>query len=156
MKFPSESLNDAVRTDMVKIHNLYFCFFWGSSVHSQPPALPVRFGETNKLLTSHYVLENRPFGLACSASVSHAVLWLRRLVAGLTFRRPGFNPRLRRCGDCGVQSGTGTGSPDITSAVSCQYHSTSALYSFIHLLSTVYKLNNWQRHHVRHLKKYYL
>jgi hypothetical protein len=37
------------------------------------------------------------------------VPWLRRLVAGLPPRRPGFDPGVVPCGICGGQSGTGTG-----------------------------------------------
>jgi hypothetical protein len=38
-----------------------------------------------------------------------AVPWLRRLVAGLSPRRPGFDPRSSPCEICGGQSDTGTG-----------------------------------------------
>jgi hypothetical protein len=38
-----------------------------------------------------------------------AVPWLRRLVAGLSPRRPEFDPRSSPCEICGGQSGTGTG-----------------------------------------------
>jgi hypothetical protein len=38
-----------------------------------------------------------------------AVPWLRRLVAGLSPRRPRFDPRSSPCEICGGQSGTGTG-----------------------------------------------
>jgi hypothetical protein len=45
----------------------------------------------------------------CSITSNGAVPWLRRLVAGLLPRRPGFAPQVNPCGVCGVQSGTGTG-----------------------------------------------
>jgi hypothetical protein len=38
-----------------------------------------------------------------------AVPWLRRLVAGLSPRRPGFDPRSSPCEIYGGESGTGTG-----------------------------------------------
>jgi hypothetical protein len=37
------------------------------------------------------------------------VPWIRRLVAGLSPRRPGFDPGVSPCGVCGGQSVTGTG-----------------------------------------------
>jgi hypothetical protein len=37
------------------------------------------------------------------------VPWFRRLVAGLSPRRPGFDSRSSPCEICGGQNGTGTG-----------------------------------------------
>jgi len=148
----SEPHDAAVLTDMVKIHHLH------SSSFEEVPAtcnhLPTRPSHWDKQ-TVYISLHFRELNVTIFSSAAHittqvsdATPWLRRLVAGMTFRRPGFNPRLSHCGICGVQSGTGTGSPAMTAAVSCQYHSTSALYSFIHLLSTLCELSNWQHHHV--------
>jgi hypothetical protein len=41
---------------------------------------------------------------------------------------------------CGGQSGTGTGSSSPTSVFPCQYHSTNAPYTFIHLPPTLYNV----------------
>lgn len=151
----SEPHDAAVLTDMVKIHYLY-----SSSFEEVPatcnhlPNFPSHWDKQTINISLHFREPNVTiFSSAApiTTQVSDASPWLRRLVAGLTFRRPGFNARLSHFWICGVQSGTGTGSPAITAALSCQCHSTSALYSFIHLLSTLYKLSNWLLHHVRYL-----
>jgi hypothetical protein len=134
-----EPHDPAVLTDMVKIHYLY------SSSFEEFPAtcnhLPTRpsFSVTNKQTVNISLHLREPNVTIFSSTtptttqVSDAAPLIGRLVAGLTFRRPGFNPRLSHCRICGVQSGTGTGSPAITAAVCCQCHSVSVLCSFIHL-----------------------
>ena len=69
---------------------------------------------------------------------SGTVAWLRRIVAGLASWRPAFDP----CtfGICGVKTCTGTGFFPRTSRFPCQYHSTIAPYSFIHLPPTMYNV----------------
>lgn len=119
----SEPHDTAVLTDMVKIHYLY------SSSFEEVPAtcnhLPTRPSQWEKQtlnISLHFREPNVTiFSSAAptTTQVSDAAPCLRRLVAGLTFRRPGFNPRLSHCWMCGVQSGSGTASPAITAAVSC-------------------------------------
>jgi hypothetical protein len=48
------------------------------------------------------------------------------------------------CGICGGHKGTETGFFPATLIFPCQYHSTNAPYSFIHLPLMLYDLNNYQ------------
>jgi hypothetical protein len=58
--------------------------------------------------------------------------WRRRLVAGLTPRRPGFTPWSVLVGFVVNQVALGHGSPPPSSSVfHCQYHSTVALYTHL-------------------------
>jgi hypothetical protein len=57
---------------------------------------------------------------------SKAVPWLRRLVAGLSPWRPGFDPGSVHVGFCGGQCGTRTGFFWSTSVLPCQIHPTGA------------------------------
>jgi hypothetical protein len=88
----------AVLTVMVKIHHLH------SSSFEEVPAtckhLPTRPSHWDKQIV-YISLHFRELNVTIFSSatptttqVSDAASWLRRLVAGLTFRRPGFNPRL--------------------------------------------------------------
>jgi len=58
------------------------------------------------------------------------VPWLRYLVAGLSPKTPGFDPRPVRDGICGGQSCTAASFSPGALLVSCQYHSTNAPYSY--------------------------
>jgi hypothetical protein len=52
--------------------------------------------------------------------------WLRRLVAGLSPRRPGFDPWLLHVGFMVDKVALGQVFPPSTSVFSCQFHSTGA------------------------------
>jgi hypothetical protein len=56
-----------------------------------------------------YKLPNMSKESVVSINAHLAVPWLRRLVAGLSPRRPGFDLGSSPCEICGGQSGTGTG-----------------------------------------------
>ena len=54
------------------------------------------------------------------------VVLLMRLGASHSPGKPRVRSKVSRCGICGEQSGTGTGSFPGTSAFPCQYHSTNS------------------------------
>jgi len=54
------------------------------------------------------------------------------------------------CGICGGHSGTRTGLLQIAPVFLCQYHSTNAAYSFVHLSLTLYNLSNWKSYLITH------
>ena len=64
----------------------------------------------------------------------------RRLFALIYMYRPGIAPQSSLCEICGGQNDTGTGFYSRTSVFPCQYHSTIAPYSFIHLPPTLYNV----------------
>jgi len=66
--------------------------------------------------------------------------WLSSWVTGLSPQRTILKPRASPCKFCGRQSGPGTLFSPNTSVFPCQYHSTIAPYSFIHLPPTLYNV----------------
>jgi hypothetical protein len=62
--------------------------------------------------------------------------------------KPWLPSQASPCGICGVHSGTDKRFPISNSVFPCQYHSTNAPYSFIHLLPTLYTASLNNRHYV--------
>ena len=66
--------------------------------------------------------------------------WFRRLDAGLLARSPGYDARPVHVRIVVDKRGTGTDFSPSTSVFPCQYHSTIAPYSSIHLPPTLYNV----------------
>jgi hypothetical protein len=64
--------------------------------------------------------------LSLSRGMYGAVSWLRRLVAGISPRRPGFNPGSVHVGFVVDKVALGQVFPPSTSVFPCQFHSTDA------------------------------
>ena len=69
-----------------------------------------------------------------------ALTWLRQVSRRLLTAEARVQSQTSQCGICGGQSGSGTGFSPSTSDFSCQYSSTNAPYSFIHLPPTLYNV----------------
>ena len=103
----------------------------------------------------------------CTRSPRGVVPWLRRLVAGLSLRISGFDPRsvhmsfvvdrvelerykLQYCSVPCQYHFTNVPCQYHSTNVPCQYHSTNAPYSFLNLSLMLYNASNgWRRQIVR-------